>query len=105
MGLQTTGSLQEPGTVVAGPFHPAFGHLVHSAVFLDRAAQALEEESPESKRIVLSVHPHDVPKLKGLKGENIRRLVEQFHLEEVKILPDPALSQNALRVASLAKSA
>lgn len=105
MGLQTTGSLQEPGTVVAGPFHPAFGHLVHSAVFLDRAAQALEGERPESKRIALSVHPCDVPKLKGLKGENIRQLVERFELEELRVFPDPVLSKNTLRVASLGEGA
>jgi histone acetyltransferase (RNA polymerase elongator complex component) len=101
MGLQTTVSLQEPGAVVAGPFHPAFGHLVHSALFLDRATKALEEGEPESKRIALSVHPHDVPKLKGLKGENVRKLVERFDLEELRVLPDPLLSENALRVESL----
>lgn len=101
MGLQTTESLQEPGAVVAGPFHPAFGHLVHSALFLDRAAKALEEEQPGSTRITLSVHPHDVPKLKGLKGENIRQLVKRFRLEELQVVPDPALTQNALKVASL----
>jgi histone acetyltransferase (RNA polymerase elongator complex component) len=101
MGLQTTGSLQEPGAVVAGPFHPAFGHLVHSAVFLDRAAKALEEEEPESRRIALSVHPRDVPKLKGLKGENVRKLVERFDLDELRVLADPLLSENAVRVASL----
>lgn len=105
MGLQTTSSLQEPGAVVAGPFHPAFGHLVHSAVFLDRAVRALEEKRPESKRIVLSVHPRDVPKIKGLKGENIRQLVERFELEELQVFPDPLLSQNALRVASLGEGA
>jgi len=101
MGLQTTGSLQEPGAVVAGPFHPAFGHLVHSAVFLERAARALEGEKTESKTVTLSVHPDDVPKLKGLKSENIRQLVERFHLEELHVLPDPALGRNALKVASL----
>jgi histone acetyltransferase (RNA polymerase elongator complex component) len=105
MGLQTTGSLQETGAVVAGPFHPAFGHLVHSALFLDRAAKALEEEEPESKRIAFSVHPHDVPKLKGQKGENVRKLVERFDLEEVRVLPDAALAENTLRVESLGKSA
>ncbi|MBW1859204.1 MAG: radical SAM protein [Deltaproteobacteria bacterium] len=101
MGLQTTGSLQEPGVVVAGPFHPAFGHLVHSAVFLDRAAKALEREKTESKTVTLSVHPNDVPKLKGLKGENIRQLVLRFHLEDLHVLPDPALPQNVLRVADV----
>jgi len=101
MGLQTTPSLQEPGTVVAGPFHPAFGHLVHSAIFLDLAAGALETRKTASKRISLSVHPHDVSKLKGLKNANIRQLIQRFHLKALQVLPDPALPQNALRVAEL----
>jgi hypothetical protein len=101
MGLQTSGSLRKPGAVVAGPFHPAFGHLVHSALFLDRAAKALQEEQPASKRIAFSVHPHDVPKLKGLKGENVRKLVERFGLDELRVVSDPGLANNALRVTSL----
>jgi histone acetyltransferase (RNA polymerase elongator complex component) len=104
MGLQTTGSLQKPGVVVAGPFHPAFGHLVYSALFLDRAAKALQEQEPESRRIALSVHPHDVSRLKGLKSENIRKLVERFNLEELRVFPDPLLSENALRVESLSEA-
>jgi histone acetyltransferase (RNA polymerase elongator complex component) len=101
MGLQTTGSLQEPGAVVAGPFHPAFGHLVHSSVFLDLAVTALEGQETGSMRISLRVHPHDVPKLKGFRNENIRQLIRQFQLEELQVLPDPALPPNALRVTSL----
>jgi len=98
MGLQATGSLLEPGAVVAGPFHPAFGHLVHSAIFLDLAARELEMQKTLSKRITLRVHPHDVPKLKGLKNYNVRLLIQRFHLEELQVLPDLAVPQNMLRV-------
>jgi histone acetyltransferase (RNA polymerase elongator complex component) len=98
MGLQATGSLLEPGAVVAGPFHPAFGHLVHSAIFLDLAARELEMQKTLSKRITLKAHPHDVAKLKGLKNRNMRQLIERFRLEELRVLPDPAVPENALRV-------
>jgi histone acetyltransferase (RNA polymerase elongator complex component) len=98
MGLQATGSLLEPGALVAGPFHPAFGHLVHSAIFLDLAARELEMQEKLSKRVTLRVHPHDVPKLKGLKNHNTRRLIQRFHLEELQVLPDPAVPRNILRV-------
>jgi len=98
MGLQATGSLLEPGAVVAGPFHPAFGHLVHSAIFLDLAARELDMQKTLSKRITLKVHPHDVPKLKGLKNYNVSLLTQRFHLEELQVLPDLAVPQNMLRV-------
>ena len=101
MGLQTSVSLQGKGTVVAGPFHPAFGHLVHSAVFLDMALRALEAEGAESKRVTLRVHPNDVPKLRGLANENIRQLIQRFHLAGLQVLSDPRLPPNVLRVESL----
>jgi histone acetyltransferase (RNA polymerase elongator complex component) len=101
MGLQATGSLIEKGAVVAGPFHPAFGHLVHSAIFLDLAAQELETQETRSKRVTLSVHPHDVSRLRGLKNDNMKELMQRFHLKELQVLPDPALPENVLRVTSL----
>jgi histone acetyltransferase (RNA polymerase elongator complex component) len=101
MGLQTTGSLLEPGAVVAGPFHPAFGHLVHSAIFLDLAARELEMQETASKRITLSVHPDNVSRLKGLKNDNTKKLIQRFRLEELQVLPDPGIPQNALKVTNV----
>ncbi|MCK4389050.1 MAG: radical SAM protein [Desulfobacterales bacterium] len=100
MGLQASGSLLEPGVVVAGPFHPAFGHLVHSSIFLDLAARELQMQERLSKRITLKVHPHDVSKLKGLKNHNMTELIQRFHLEKLQVLPDPAVPQNMLRVVT-----
>jgi histone acetyltransferase (RNA polymerase elongator complex component) len=101
MGLQATGSLLEQGAVVAGPFHPAFGHLVHSAIYLDLAAQELEMQKALSKRVTLSVHPHDVSRLRGLKNDNMKELMQRFHLKELQVLPDPAVPKHALKVAKL----
>ena len=101
MGLHASGSLQEEGNVVAGPFHPAFGHLVHCAVFLDLATQAFESEQGLPKRVALKVYPSDLSKLVGLKRENIRRLTRRFHLDTLQVLPDSAVPRNTVRVMSL----
>ena len=37
MGLQASEELNSDKTVLAGPYHPAFGHLVLSSIFLDKA--------------------------------------------------------------------
>ena len=101
MGLQATGSMLEPGAVVAGPFHPAFGHLVHSALFFDLAARELEMQETLPKRVTLKTHPHDVPKLKGLKNRNMRKLIQRFELEELQVLSNPTVPKNTVRVVKL----
>jgi len=98
MGLQPSSSLRASGQVVAGPFHPAFGHLVQSALFLDLATQALESEKGLSRRVAVKVYPSDVPKLVGQKRGNIRRLVARFHLERLQVLPDVTVPKNTVEV-------
>ncbi len=41
MGLQPTEELQKTGTILAGPYHPAFRQLVDSSVLLDRMRAAV----------------------------------------------------------------
>ena len=101
MGLQPSGSLLEGGHVVAGPFHPAFGHLVHSAIFLDRATRAFERQPGLSKRVTLKVYPKDLSKLMGLKKHNIKHLIKRFDLEELRVVPDLAVAQHTVRVDNL----
>ncbi|MDY6950798.1 MAG: radical SAM protein [Thermodesulfobacteriota bacterium] len=100
MGLQPSSSLRARGQVVAGPFHPAFGHLVHSAHFLDLATEALASEKRLPRRVTVKVHPPDVPKLVGQKRENIKRLVARFHLERLQVLPDETVAENTVEVVS-----
>jgi histone acetyltransferase (RNA polymerase elongator complex component) len=104
MGLQPSGNLLEGGHVVAGPFHPAFGHLVHSAIFLDRAARAFQCQPGLSERVVIKVYPRDLSRLMGLNKDNIKRLSKRFHLEELRVMPDPAVPENTVRVENLLSS-
>jgi len=101
LGLQPSGSLLAGGHVLAGPFHPAFGHLVHSAIFLDRAIGAFERQPGLSKKVTLKVYPKDLSKLLGLKKENIKHIVKRFHLEELRVIADTAVAQHTVRVENL----
>jgi histone acetyltransferase (RNA polymerase elongator complex component) len=101
MGLHAAGTLVDSSAVVAGPFHPAFGHLVHSAIFLDIAADEIESKQGPSKRVALKVRPRDVSKAIGLKRDNIKRLVQRFHLEELQVLADPTVPENTVRVENV----
>jgi histone acetyltransferase (RNA polymerase elongator complex component) len=100
MGLQTTRGLEEPGAVVAGPFHPAFGSLVASAIFLDMAAalceSALSPALAQRKTLTFTVSPADVFHLNGPRKANIAALKESFKTADIRITADPSLPRGTL---------
>jgi len=102
MGLQATETLIRKGEILAGPFHPSFGHLVYEALFFDKAAAILTAAYPDTQSIgatiKLSVHPRDVSKLRGLNNRNIRRFKDKFKVADVKVITDSELTQNSIRL-------
>jgi flagellar biosynthesis/type III secretory pathway protein FliH len=100
MGLHPSSSLLQEGTVVAGPFHPAFGHLVLSAILFDRAARELAFQPKLAKGIALKVSPSDVSRLMGQKKENLHRLIQRFGLERLQVIPDSAVPEGGVRVVN-----
>jgi histone acetyltransferase (RNA polymerase elongator complex component) len=101
MGLQGNETLSSSGALVAGPFHPAFGHLVHSAVFLDRAIETLERHGPVSDRLTIRANPVDVPKVRGLKNQNVTELTRRFHLKQLQVLEDPTVPEETLSIVAI----
>ena len=101
MGLQATDALQKGSTILAGPYHPSFGHLVYSEIFLDRAISAIRSENLKGDAIALHVHPHSVSKMRGLKNENIKKLRGKFHFQSIEIIPDASLKEDQLKVKGL----
>ncbi len=72
-GLQASVDL-DSGGVLSGPYHPAFGQLVQSSLWL-RAITRLMMDSAGS---VVQVHPHDISAVLGQKRCNFNRLQEQI---------------------------
>jgi len=98
MGLQATEDLAGDTTVLAGPYHPAFGHLVYSEIFLDAAQQALDSIKRLSDSITISVNPRSISKMRGLNNSNIETLKENYHLKTVEVVPDACLAAGELKV-------
>ncbi len=105
LGLQTTRELEEPGAVVAGPFHPAFRSLVESALFLEMAVALLSSAGRETASCfpadtvpeVAPTSPSPRPMSRtstARQRENIRTLKERFGLggypHLVRSRPSPA---------------
>ncbi|HEX9113814.1 MAG TPA: radical SAM protein [Nitrospirota bacterium] len=86
MGLQPTEELERPGTILAGPWHPAFRQLVESSIFLDKMRAALSGESGTRRTAVFAVSPRDVSAAIGQRRGNIERLKKEFGLADVQIV-------------------
>jgi len=91
MGLQATEGLREGTTILAGPYHPAFGHLVYSELFLDNMIEVLQSKSVLHEEIRIRVHPKSVSELRGLKNGNISKIKSLFDIKSVCVVPDPFL--------------
>jgi histone acetyltransferase (RNA polymerase elongator complex component) len=95
MGLQASEDLDNAATVLAGPYHPAFGHLVYSDIFLDKAIVLLENCPPNnSVAVTLTVHPHSISRMRGLKNKNLDVLKKQYSIDRITVLPDPSLGND-----------
>jgi len=96
LGLQTTRELEEPGAVVAGPFHPAFRTLVESVLLREMAASLLTAAGPGEERAVFALAPADVSNFPGQRRENITTLKERFLLTDIRVTADQALPRLTL---------
>ena len=101
MGLQASESLDFDRAIIAGPYHPAFGHLVLSAIFFDKAECLLQEVGPGHDKLILRVHPRNESRMRGLKNKNIIQLKHRFSIDKLIIQMDNALSLKEVRMDPL----
>ena len=98
MGLQASDDFQNSSTVLAGPLHPAFGHLVHSEIFLDKAQSEIESTGFAKNTLTIFVNPRSVSKMRGLNNSNIEKLKNRFQLTSVVVKPDLSLGEEDIRL-------
>ena len=107
VGLQPTEEINEGASVVAGPFHPAFGELAESAVYYNIAKEKLckmlalskreEACSKRDREVIIYVSPREISKMTGNRRSNIERFKEELGLK-IKIKPDNGLAYRELRI-------
>ncbi|WP_022664822.1 elongator complex protein 3 [Desulfospira joergensenii] len=78
MGLQASEMMEDKTQVLAGPWHPAFGHLVLSSLFFDRAVSRIRDVRPDRGAMVLRVHPRSESRLRGDKNQTLEKLKKTF---------------------------
>ncbi len=103
MGLQASESLDDPATVLAGPYHPALGHLVFSKILLDTAIEKIRKKTASAKKtandtVTLTVHPKSLSRMQGLNKTNLDILKQLFGVQHIDLKTDTALDKDAVRV-------
>ncbi len=91
LGLQPSRELEE--AVLAGPYHPSFGHLVESEIAFERMSEAIEG-APRTEKVEFLVNPRELSVYKGIKSYNI----EKFRAlkKEITIRPAEAVQSGGL---------
>jgi histone acetyltransferase (RNA polymerase elongator complex component) len=98
MGLQASAALNRDDTILAGPYHPAFGQLVMAKLFFDSVCRALGRINIPPDTISIAVNPRSVSNLRGQKNRNLDLLKRQFSLRGISVLTEPALDETVVVV-------
>lgn len=100
MGLQASEVLQNDESMVAGPWHPAFGHLVFSEIFLDKTLKILSKTltASTSTNITLEVNPVSESRLRGDKNYNLKKLRSLYPNTCFNIKTNPKLTPGQITI-------
>ncbi len=91
MGLQATDGLDTGADVLAGPYHPAFGELVHSALWRDALDRCVKPLGLRACPLEVRLHPRLISRVRGQHNENVDRLTRAFALSSIHFMPDDRL--------------
>jgi histone acetyltransferase (RNA polymerase elongator complex component) len=94
VGLQPTAELERPGTILAGPWHPAFRQLVESSRFLEKICSLLST-GDRAGTVTLLVNPADLSTAIGQKRRNIDAVKVRYG-RVIKVLPDARVRRGSI---------
>lgn len=94
MGLQPTASLT--ASLIAGPFHPAFGELVQSRIWLKKLRAALARLLP-GEHLAIHISHRDRSAVSGIRKENINRLEQLGFAGRFTIVPEKSMERGSIR--------
>ncbi|MBQ9737085.1 MAG: radical SAM protein [Clostridia bacterium] len=81
MGLHSSEELENGDTVVAGPYHPAFGEIVESLIYRDLIEDAIMEKGARGGVFNFCCKASDISKAVGHKKMNTLYFKEKYNVE------------------------
>ncbi|RJP58552.1 MAG: radical SAM protein [Deltaproteobacteria bacterium] len=100
LGLQSTPELERQGTIIAGPYHPSFRHLVESAIFFDMAERLIEKSPLYDERLTFRVTSEDYSYFCGQKNGNIAKLKERYKKKDIKVIREMDVKKGTLELVT-----
>ncbi len=98
MGLQAGPELEK--SLLAGPYHPAFGELVNSRLMLQQTRQLLTCVGKDSTA-VLSIAEQDLSVFQGMRRANIERLTSLGLSDRFILQTDPGQCRGTVRLIEI----
>jgi len=87
IGLHSSEEMES--SIVAGPYHPAFGELVESRILLNRILEELKKIEPLCPgKIVIRTRPDLMSKIIGHGRTNINSIKKNYPNVDIKVLAD-----------------
>jgi histone acetyltransferase (RNA polymerase elongator complex component) len=99
ISLQPTSELESCGTILAGPYHPAFRQLVESALCYD-LLYMLSGAFPAISPVTVLCSPTRVSDITGQRQENLSRLLRERGVTVSAVRADPTLSPLEILIES-----
>ncbi|MGX9726302.1 MAG: elongator complex protein 3 [Candidatus Electronema sp. VV] len=93
-GLQAGEELE--ASLLAGPWHPAFGELVSSRLLLRQTRKLLAQANTETVR--LRINPRDQSTFRGIKSANVERLRQLGLWQRITLTTDPTQERGTMRL-------
>lgn len=88
VGLQASEELSSESTVLAGPYHPAFGEMVDASIFRLMVTRWLDCVQPDKQTVIIHNHVRDSSKLRGIASANVLYWKRLYPEMEFKFVAD-----------------
>ncbi len=100
IGLMNSPSLSEKDRIVSGPWHPAFGFLVRSAIHFKRIVPDLPPPGEESRARIYAPM-REIPLVRGYRNQSIRKIEEMTGAKVVDVVPDDTVPAGRIRLEKI----
>ena len=97
IGLMDSPPLSEKGRIVSGPWHPAFGFLVRSAIHFERIVPDLPAPD-EGSRAIIYAPMREISLVRGYRNQGIRKIEEMTGTKVMDVMPDDTVPAGKIRL-------